>query len=95
MTFGYIKRVGWKDCHRYFVENPNEYKRFKNDVGNFMQGKTTTTTNKPSAKGEFYTVKSGDSLWSIASNNLSIAELQELNSEQDLNPLLVVSIENY
>lgn len=85
--------VGWKDCHRYFVENPNEYKRFKNDVGNFMQGKTTTTTNKPSAKGEFYTVKSGDSLWSIAKQyNLSIAELQELNSEQDLNPLLVGTV---
>ena len=82
--------VGWKDCHRYFVENPNEYDRFKNDVGNFMQGKTTTTVNKPSEMGEFYTVKSGDSLWSIANHyNLSVTELQELNSDQDLNPLKV------
>lgn len=24
--------VGWKDCHRWFVNNPNEWKKFKDEV---------------------------------------------------------------
>jgi N-acetylmuramoyl-L-alanine amidase CwlA len=82
--------VGWKDCHRYFVENPNEYDRFKNDVSNFIQGNVTENPDNSSPNGAFYIVKSGDTLWDIANaHNLSVEKLEELNSDQDLNPLKV------
>lgn len=29
--------VGWKDCHRYFVLNPEKWKQFKQEVFNKMQ----------------------------------------------------------
>lgn len=31
--------VGWKDCHRWFVNNPNEWKKFKEKVKKTMEQK--------------------------------------------------------
>lgn len=85
--------VGWKDCHRYFVENPKEYEKFKQDVSNFMQGNSSTNINNPPSNGAFYTVTSGDTLWDIANKfNLSVSKLEELNSDKDLNPLQVGTV---
>ncbi|AYK08606.1 N-acetylmuramoyl-L-alanine amidase [Brevibacillus laterosporus] len=41
--------VGWKDCHRWFVNNPNEWALFKEKVGKALHGdtsKNTTTITK-------------------------------------------------
>jgi N-acetylmuramoyl-L-alanine amidase CwlA len=82
--------VGWKDCHRYFVENPNEYTRFKNDVNNYLTGKTSqpSDTNNSTAIGEFYTVKAGDTIWGIAQDNgTTVAKILEMNP--NINPQIL------
>lgn len=38
--------VGWKICHKWFVENPAEWTKFKNLVGQEIKG-TVPTTSKP------------------------------------------------
>lgn len=32
--------VGWKDCHKWFVDNPDEWKLFKQKVSNIMNKKS-------------------------------------------------------
>lgn len=40
--------VGWKDCHRWYTNNPKEWVKFIADVSNVLKGKTTIiTTPKP------------------------------------------------
>jgi N-acetylmuramoyl-L-alanine amidase CwlA len=82
--------VGWKDCHRYFVENPNEYERFKTEVDNHLTGKTSqpSDTNNSTSTGEFYTVKAGDTIWGISQDfGTTVAKLLEMNP--NINPQIL------
>ena len=78
--------VGWKDCHRYFSENPTEYQRFKNEV-NLLLNPTFPTTIT-STTGEFYTVKAGDTIWGISQDfNTTVAKITQLNP--NINPYVL------
>lgn len=47
--------VGWKDCHRWFVNNPAEWKRFKQRVQTkMMEGKTLIKYNPQVVKERVY-----------------------------------------
>lgn len=39
--------VGWKECHKWFCDHPDEWVRFKLDVEAFMNPKKPTSTTKP------------------------------------------------
>lgn len=42
--------VGWKLCHKYYVEHPDAWQKFKNDVKELLNNNSTpktTTTSKP------------------------------------------------
>jgi N-acetylmuramoyl-L-alanine amidase CwlA len=87
--------VGWKDCHRYFVENPNEYKRFKDEVNNNLLGNISqpTNDNNSSTTGEFYTVKAGDTIWGIAQDNgTTVVKILQMNPNVDPQALQVGEI---
>jgi hypothetical protein len=30
--------VGWKECHKFYCDHPNEWQAFKNDVGRMLRG---------------------------------------------------------
>lgn len=86
--------VGWKDCHRYFVENPNEYKRFKNDVSNYLKKQETnpttpTNTTIPTVDNK-YQIQAGDTLWGIARKfNTTVVQLKDLNPTVDVYSLKI------
>jgi N-acetylmuramoyl-L-alanine amidase CwlA len=69
--------VGWKDCHRFFVNNPHEWAKFKTLVGEKLRPKVAKPTV---AHNKTYTVKSGDTVSEIAqAHKMTGAELMKLN----------------
>lgn len=82
--------VGWKDCHRYFVNNINEYKLAKLEVAKRMNQTVKKQPVTISAKNDtdmvrtdsngYYTVQKGDTLWAISQAfNTTVAALEKLN----------------
>ncbi len=50
--------VGWKDCHRYYTNNPSAWVQFVSDVHKALTGKTVTIpTPKPSDKNDLELVE--------------------------------------
>lgn len=83
--------VLWKDCHRWYVNNPVEFKNDKDAVAKLIS-KPASTPKKPAsikdtvlveadAKG-LYEIKKGDTLWGISQAlDVSVAELEKLNPD--------------
>ena len=82
--------VGWKDCHRYYVNNPSEYRKAKEDVAKKMNQTVKNPPKKVNPKKDIdvvrkdskgdYTVQKGDTLWAIAEAfNTTVANLEKLN----------------
>jgi LysM repeat protein/N-acetyl-anhydromuramyl-L-alanine amidase AmpD len=91
--------VGWKDCHRWFVNNPAEYKKAKQDVAKLLNQKTVTAPKpvdtkdvvlvEASADGT-YTVQKGDTFWEIAQAlDMDVKDIEKLNPDVDAKSLKV------
>lgn len=81
--------VGWKDCHRWFVNNPVEYKKAKDLVASKLNQKPVAEPQpvkkdeivlvEADAKG-MYEIKKGDTLWGISQAlDVSVKEIEKLN----------------
>jgi len=75
--------VGWKDCHKWFVNHPAEWKKFKELVENKLNGKSTTPStnnNQLKSNDQYYVIKAGDTLWEISRKyNTTVDALLKLN----------------
>jgi LysM repeat protein len=66
----------YKDCHRWFTNNPAEWTKFKARVQAILDGPKVTTA----ATSGTYTVKAGDTFWSIArDHNITVDVLEKAN----------------
>jgi N-acetylmuramoyl-L-alanine amidase CwlA len=88
--------VGWKDCPRLFYKEPSRYKKFKEDVAKEMSGSRNTNTNIDTdtttdiSTSNTYTIKSGDTFYSIANKfNITVTKLKELNPNVDARALQI------
>lgn len=82
--------VGWKDCHRLFVNNKTEYRKAKEEVAKRMKQtikrppavinpKEETDMVRTDDNGR-YTIQKGDTLWAIAhAFDTTVASLEKLN----------------
>jgi len=80
--------VGWKNCSRWYVNNNNEWKKFKEDVGKLLKGEANLNPEvdtddmilvEADAKG-YYEVKNGDTLWSISQAlDVDLPTIEKLN----------------
>jgi N-acetylmuramoyl-L-alanine amidase len=75
--------VGWKNCHKWFVDNPDEWVKFKELVREKMKDKSPNI-EKPkedsNKNGDCYTIQSGDTLWKISQKyNMTVDQLLKLN----------------
>ena len=60
--------VGWKLCHKYYVEHPDAWKKFKADVANLLNGVK-------------HTVQKGDTLWGLAKKyGVTVEQIKKLNN---------------
>lgn len=94
--------VGWKDCHRFYVNNPAEYKKAKENVFKLMEKNSdvvkdvdpkefakSITLVDSDAEG-MYEIKSGDTLWGISQAlDITVDQIQDLNPDLDPRTLKV------
>jgi N-acetylmuramoyl-L-alanine amidase CwlA len=90
--------VGWKDCHRYFVNNNTEWVKFKTKAGEMLRGKAqlnkevdTNDMEYVSAdKDGYYTIKKGDTYWGISKAlDIEVKDIEKLNPKVDAGNLQV------
>ena len=71
-----------------FIDNPNDQQKLQNDLLNYVEGVVRAVANyggynyipPEGQEGEYYTVKKGDSLYSIAKQfGLTVQQLRDLN----------------
>lgn len=92
---------GWKDCHRWFVNNQDEYKKAKESVAKKLGQKTVKEPQKislddvklvESDKEGMYEVKRGDTLWGISQAfNTTVDKLEKLNPKVNATNLKIGS----
>jgi N-acetylmuramoyl-L-alanine amidase len=91
--------VGWKDCHRFYVNNLAEFEKDKNAVAKILDGKPVSKP-KPVSKDEIvlveadrngmYEIKNGDTLWSLSrAFDMTVEQLEKLNPKVDPKKLTV------
>lgn len=90
--------VGWKDCHRFFVNNNAEWVKFKTKAGELLRGKATLNPEVDvddidmvkSDENGIYEVKRGDSLWGISQAfDTTVEELIRMNPNVKSSPLAI------
>lgn len=81
--------VGWKDCHRFFVRNNDEWIKFKRLAGEMLRGEAQLNSEVNTDEIEmvdsdqdgFYEIKRGDTLWGISQAlDISVDDLLALNT---------------
>jgi N-acetylmuramoyl-L-alanine amidase CwlA len=83
--------VGWKDCHRWYVNNVSDYTVDKGAVGRILNGKEVSISKpKPVDRNDIvmvesdskgmYEIKKGDTFWGISQAfDVTVEELEKLN----------------
>lgn len=84
--------VGWKDCAKWFVDNPAEWTKFKNLAGQKLRGTANLNPEvdtkdmvviESDARG-MYKIQSGDTFWSLAEAlDVSVDIIKRLNPNVD------------
>lgn len=94
--------VGWKDCHRFYVNNASAYKKAKEAVAKLLKVPATEINEidpvefskdivlvEADAEG-LYAIKSGDTFWEIAQAfDMTVDEIVKLNPNVDPKKLKV------
>lgn len=90
--------VGWKDCARWFVNNNNEWIKFKTKAGELLRGKaklnpevqTDEMEHVTADKDGNYFIRKGDTLWGLSQAlDASVDELKQLNPKIDSSALQI------
>jgi hypothetical protein len=66
--------VGWKDCHKWFVDNPKEWEKFKALVGTKLRGEEPMLSKKDSEEVIKYLGKA----WNLAKTEEEKNHIHEL-----------------
>lgn len=93
--------VGWKDCHRYYVNNPSEYKKDKDAVAKLLKQPAVSQVSRPVKEDivvveadafGMYEIRKGDTLWGLSvALDVPVKELEKLNPKIDASALKIGS----